>query len=41
MNGSGKVIPPQILLFNSKVSADLVEEKFCFQDIFWQFSKSE
>lgn len=41
MNGSGKVILPQILFFSSKVTAVLVEEKSCFKDIFWQFYKSE
>lgn len=34
MNGFGKVIPPQILFFDSKVTAVLVEGKSCFKDIF-------
>lgn len=41
MNGFGKVIPPQILFFDSKVTAVLVEGKSCFKDIFWQFYKCE
>lgn len=42
MNGSGKVIPPQILFLQQQGKfAILIEGKSCFKEYIWQLYKSE